>query len=147
MKKSLPFLALLAAFVFVSARPAEARGGIPIFWSSGSEKIVKAADFPDTGMFKSDDGELLDPGYKFKQVQLFWIPLWNYGGEWCLYVGKDDAYQEMSKPMLDSIAKSVNITLPESPSLGFWNAFGGKLLVGLLVVGGAGWFFLKSDDA
>ncbi|MBK8803925.1 MAG: hypothetical protein IPN71_18110 [Fibrobacteres bacterium] len=146
MKKSLPFLALIAAFVFASARPAEAKAGIPIFWSSGTEKIVKVADFPDTGDFKIDANENLDPGYKFKQVQLFWLPLWNYGGEWCGYVGKDDTYLEIPKATLDSLAKSVNVTLPDSPSLGLWNTIGGKLIVVLLLVGAIGVFFLKNSD-
>ncbi|HNY31898.1 MAG TPA: hypothetical protein PKO15_13510 [Fibrobacteria bacterium] len=138
-------LTALSAFLVLSARPAHAKAGIPIIWSSGSEKIVKVADFPDTGVFQGNGGELLDPGYKFKQVQLFFLPVWNYGGEWCAYVGKDDTYMEMSKATLDSIAKTVNVTLPESPSLGFWNSIGGKLVLGLALAAGAAWLFTKSD--
>lgn len=146
MKKSLPFLAFLAVFLFVSARPAHAKIGIPIFYSSGTEKIVKVADFPDTGMFKMDDGTLLDAGYKFKQVQLFWLPLWNYGGEWCGYEGKDDSYTILTKAQLDSFALAANVKLPESPSLGFWNAFGGKLIVIVLLIGALAIFLLPSND-
>lgn len=146
MKTSLRLLTVLAAFLFVSARSAHAKIGIPIFYSTGTEKIVKVADFPDTGAFKLADGSFLDAGYKFKQVQLFWLPLWNYGGEWCGYEGKDDSYIILTKAELDSFALSANVKLPESPSLGFWNAFGGKAIVILLLIGALAIFLLPSKD-
>ncbi len=129
-------LALVFLFLFAGARTAEAKG-IPIFYSFDSEKIVKVADFPDTEDYQLQSGEYVDAGYMFKQVQIFWIPLWNYGGNYCGYVGKDDTYMEIPKAELDSMAAAAKVTLPESPSLGLWNSMGGKLIVGVLVLAAA----------
>lgn len=146
MKKFLSLATVLVSFLLLSARPAEAKVGIPIIYSTGTLKVVKVADFPDSSDFRDRTGVYVDAGYRFEQVQLFWLPLWNYGGNWCGYMGKSDEYFELSKAELDSMAKSVNVTLPESPSLGFWNVFGGKLILGLLLVAGVAVFFMKSDD-
>jgi hypothetical protein len=137
MKSMKPaLLALVFLFLFAGARTAEAKG-IPIFYSFGSEKIVKVADFPDTEDYQLQSGEYVDAGYMFKQVQIFWIPLWNYGGNYCGYVGKDDTYMEIPKAELDSMAAAAKVTLPESPSLGLWNSMGGKLIVGVLALAAA----------
>lgn len=135
MRKPAHILIALA-FVFLSfgASSVQAKG-IPLFYSSGTEKIVKAAEFPDTDEFRTQSGEYIDAGYKFKQVQLFWIPMWNYGGQWCGYIGKDDAFMEIPKAELDSMASAAKVTLPKSPSLGFWNAYSGKAIVILLLLG------------
>lgn len=129
-------LALVFLFLFAGVRNAEA-GGIPIIYSSGTEKIVKVADFPDTEDYQLVSGEYVDAGYMFKQVQIFWIPLWNYGGTYCGWVGKDDTYMEIPKAELDSMAAAAKVTLPENPSLGLWNSLGGKVIVGVLALAAA----------
>jgi hypothetical protein len=126
--------ALVFLFLAFGASAVQAKG-MPVFYSSGTEKIVKAAEFPDTDDFRTQSGEYIDAGYKFKQVQLFWVPLWNYDGQWCGYVGKDDAFMEIPKPELDSLAAVAKVTLPANPSLGFWNVYSGKLIIGLLLLG------------
>ncbi|MEN9353166.1 MAG: hypothetical protein RL318_491 [Fibrobacterota bacterium] len=135
MRKPARFLiAFTFLFLLFGASSAQAKG-VPLFYSSGTEKIVKGAEFPDTDDFRTQSGEYIDAGYKFKQVQLFWIPLWNYGGEWCGYIGKDDAFIEIPKPALDSMATVAKVTLPAAPSLGIWNSYSGKAIIGLLLLG------------
>lgn len=135
MKHYSAFLTLLLVLLS-AARPVLARGfALPDFVTLDAESILKVADFPDTGDFKFEDGDLLDPGYKYKQVRLFWIPLWNYDGQWCVYLGNNHTYMEKSKAELDSLAASINVKLPQTANLGFWNVYGGKLIVLLLLLG------------
>ncbi len=142
--KNLTLLAFVA--LICASQPAHALDTwVPDFVTVDAETILKVADFPDTGDFKFEDGDLLDPGYKIKQVQLFWIPLWNYDGLWCVYLGNDHTYMEKSKAELDSLAATVNVELPHQPNLGFWNVYGGKLIVLLLVLGTLAIFLPKAS--
>lgn len=101
---------------------------LPVFFSWGGEQIIKVAEFPDTAQFKSGDGQHIDPGYKYKQITLFFTPIWNYDGEWCGYVGSSERYLKIDKSTLDAAANVAGITLPMTPSPSFWESYGGKLL-------------------
>ncbi len=106
---------------------------VPVFFSFGGEKIVKIQDFPDNDNFKSSEGYYIDAGYIFKQVTIFFIPIWNYKGRWTGYVGNDSKFLELTKEELDNIASIANLKLPDSPSLPFWDYMGGKILAIFLV--------------
>ena len=130
-------LAVLTLFAAVSsARAAK----IPVFFSWGGEQIIKVADFPDTDTFKLRDGKYLDPGYRYKCFSLFFVPVWNYDGQWCGYVGDSRHYLNLDKAKLDVFANVAGVKLPAAPSLPFWDAYGGKLLllavVAFFVIGG-----------
>jgi hypothetical protein len=120
---------------------------IPVIFSYKAEKIIKVADFPDTPALEVRGGAHLDAGYLFKQVKLFGIPLWNYEGIWCGYVGSDDNYLKIDKEKLFAMAKAVNVILPENPGLPFWDSIGGKLVViGLLLLGLAAKFLRSGKN-
>lgn len=104
----------------------------PIFFSFGGEEIIKISDFPDNENFKNIEGKYYDAGIKYKQVTIFFIPLWNYDEEWCLVLG-DGYYIESNKRELDALATLAEITLPEEIELPFWDKFGGKILLLSLV--------------
>jgi len=125
-------IATIASTIFLAG---EGRAdAIPIFFSWGGEKIIKVANFPDTEGFKTLEGKHLDAGYRYKQISLFFIPVWNYDGKWCGYIGESDHYLDISKTDLADLA---SINLPDSPSLPFWDSYGGKLLLlGILLVFG-----------
>ncbi|MCB9497228.1 MAG: hypothetical protein H6686_10135 [Fibrobacteria bacterium] len=130
--RNLSFAFVLFLALFAGARSAEA-ARIPVFYSTDYEKIVKVAEFPDDSNFQTTDGLYFDAGYLIKQVQLFWIPLWNYGGEWCGRTADGEGVIRMSREELVELGESANVKIPESASLGFWNAIGGKLLALVLL--------------
>jgi hypothetical protein len=123
-------LAAILASLLLS-RPAEAK---LIFVGWGGEKIIKMADFPDAPSFKNGDKHF-DLGYRFKQVTLFFIPVWNYAGTWCGSIPGDDShFYDFSREQLENFANAANITLPAEASLGTWDSYGGKLLIGALAL-------------
>lgn len=119
-------LCITIATLLTTARSAHA--GIPVFFSWGGEKVVKVGDFPDTEDFKTSDGKYLDPGYRYKQISIFFVPIWNYGRRWCGYVGDSRTYLDLSKDDLEVFANAAGLKLPATPSLPFWESYGGKLL-------------------
>lgn len=121
-------IGFLTAIGLLSAQPAYA-AKVPVFFSWGGEHIAKVADFPDTPQFQTKDGQYVDPGYRYKQFKLFFVPVWNYGGKWCGYVGNSERYLDLHKQQLDELAAAVGMTLPESPALPFWDSYGGKLVL------------------
>lgn len=142
-KWNLVFAATCAlALTLLSPTQAQAKG-IPIFYSTGSEKIAKVADFPQTELFTDATGAHFDAGIMYKQVSLMFVPLWNYDVQWCGMVD-EDTYVQITKEQLDEIAKTAGITLPESGKVPMWDAFGGKAIVAVLLAGLA--FFLLSGN-
>lgn len=122
-------LVLGIAMVFIA--PAQAK--IPIFYSFGGEKAAKVMDFPQTPDFQISGGKHFDGGVEFKQISLFFIPLWNYDEKWCGFI--DDTHViRASREELAEVAKSAGITLPENPTLPFWDRFGGKIIFGALAL-------------
>ena len=101
----------------------------PVFFSTGGEKLIKVRDFPDTPAFRTRSGKFVDAGYLYKQVTVFFVPVWNYEGRWVGYTGSDTRYLRISEKKLKAAAKKAGITLPDSPTLPFWDAVGGKLVI------------------
>ncbi len=125
--KSLP-LSLLILFL---AAPADAA---PVLFGWGGEKIIKVMDFPDDLPFKTPTGEFVDAGYRYQQVTIFFIPVWNYNGKWCGYVGSDNQYVDLDEETLSGVAMVAGLVLPEKPSLPLWDSVGGKVVVLLVVL-------------
>jgi hypothetical protein len=140
VNRRLSFVFFAIAASLLISEPAEAK---VVFFGWGGEKIVKVADFPDTPQFKNGDKHF-DLGYRFKQATLFFVPVWNYDGAWCGSIRGDDShFYDFSRERLESFARAAGITIPEEASLGAWDSYGGKLLVGALILA----FFLYSRRA
>ncbi len=127
-------VATIAAATLLAGASRVHAAKVPVLFSCGGEKIIKVAAFPDTEEFKTRTGKHLDVGYRYKHVRIFFIPVWNYGGTWCGYVGDSDHYLDLSKPQLDALARSVGVSLPANPSLPLWESLGGKLVLGVLAL-------------
>jgi len=127
-KKSIISLLVTLTILCVSGQAYAA----PVFFGYGDEKIVKVEEFPDTDDFRLPSGEYIDVGYRYKQVSILFLPLWNYDQAWAGYVN-DETYLDVSKEELVEIAQTVNVTIPASPSLPFWDVYGGKLALVLLL--------------
>jgi hypothetical protein len=142
--KLFSIILLVLAFSLLNSTSAEAR--MPVFFSFGGEAMSKVQDFPDTEMFQNEDGSYVDAGCIYKQVSIFFIPVWNYDIRWCGYTGEDDSYMILTKEQLDEMAKEANVTLDETPSLSFWNSIGGKLVFLALIGAFIAYSVLSSDD-
>jgi hypothetical protein len=142
--KLFSIILLVLSFSLLNIHSAEARA--PVFFSFGGEAISKVQDFPDTEAFQFEDGSYVDAGCIYKQVSIFFIPVWNYDVRWCGYTGEDDSYATMTKEELDELATEASITLPETPSLSFWDSIGGKLVFLGLVGAFIAYSVLTSDD-
>ncbi|HEX4494469.1 MAG TPA: hypothetical protein VIE43_02265 [Thermoanaerobaculia bacterium] len=125
-RKSTLIAAIVVAILMAGARRASA---IPIFFSWGDEKVIKVADFPNTEDFKTREGKHIDAGYRYKQFSLFFVPVWNYDGQWCGYVGDSGHYLELDKAKLDQLAAFGASKLPDAPRLPAWDSYGGKVLL------------------
>lgn len=127
--------AVLAGVAFgallLAAKPAQAA---PVFFGWGGDKIVKIADLPQTQDYLNTEGKHVDLGYRFKQVTVFFIPIYNYDEHWCGYLNEElDAYVPLSDEQARDIARSAGVTLPGQP-IPDWDLWQGKLLVGAGVV-------------
>ncbi len=141
-KKILTFLIICMAFVSqVHAKF--------IFFGWGDEKIIQAMDLPNTDdfyigkddlneMFKGhgitfDSSTFIDLGYRMQQITIFFIPIWNYNGKWCGYIGSDSYYMMLGAEDFDEILPAYGLSIPDKPKLPFWDEYGGKLLLGAIL--------------
>jgi hypothetical protein len=134
---------MLLAVILLTALSAQAEAAPVLF--GRSEKIIKVADFPDTDNFELSRGQYVDAGYVYKQVSVFFIPVWNYDGRWAGYVGKDDTYLQLTKSDLDEMAAAASVKLPDSPSLPIWQSVGGKLVFAFILLLYIGFRFLSGS--
>ena len=107
--------------------------GIPILYEYGGEKIVKIASFPDTESFQNTEGYYFDAGIIYKQVKVFFLPLWNYDVRWCGYID-ETTFIELDTVELSEYARVAGVQLPTAPPVPLWDQLGGKLiLIGVLI--------------
>jgi len=121
-------------FIFLIPNTANA-ARVPAIFSFGGEKIVKIQDLPDTEILLTNDGEYIDAGCVFKQVSIFFIPLLNYDLQWCGYIGSNSSYIDLSEEELREISKDGNFKMVKKIKLPFWHAYGGKILLFVLIGG------------
>jgi len=142
MSKNFLKLIFMTVFFVMLAAPIQAT---PVICGWGGEEIIKVADFPNTEEFENGRGEYFDAGYVYKQVTIFFIPVWNYDGKWVGYVGEKNSYLQLKKAELDRMAAKANVRLPDTPPLPFWDSIGGKLVFGLILLLYLGWKFLLAS--
>ncbi len=130
MKKVILVFALFGA-LFFTTNTASAKG---IIVYSNGEKIEVIQELPDSIII---DNNHVNLGVMYEQFSIFWIPMWNYGEtKFVLINDKEDTYYDLSAEDIEMLKTEFNIDVPESPSIGFWNKTGGKIIwiVLLLVV-------------
>jgi len=135
-------LFILTFILCVSSARSSAKGIIPIVYSAG-ETIAKVSDLPHRDEFtiQASDGRYYhaDLGIMHDQFSLFWIPIFNYGAEkYVLYtdskVGEYDyTYVELSRDDITYLQSQFG-GIPSVPELPLWDAWGGILLIILLLV-------------
>ena len=129
--KSAAFL-MLFSMLLLGAGPAQAQ------FSWGGEKIIRVSDLPDNASTLipegANAGRYLDIGVVYKRVEILFIPVWNYDIRYAGYVGNDTNYLNLPEYTLRAIARESGGTMPNEISLPFWDAVGGKLLFGGIVL-------------
>lgn len=129
MKKTQSSLVfLISAILLLFATSANA-----FFYTWDGEKTIKIMDLPDTPEFQDADGDYYDIGAVYKQLTVLLVPLWNYDIRWCGAVEGGSSYIDLDQQYLSELAKSANLTLPNNIQLPFWDSYGGKVVVGLLL--------------
>ena len=129
MKKTLLALALAAPFF---ATPAHAK---PVIYGT-AEKVIKVAELPNEEAFSVGSGQYVDVGYCYKQLQVFFVPLWNWNEKYCGYVS-DDTYTETSREEFLEIAKlaSLDTAWDDGKSkIPMWDRIGGKVAGGVALL-------------
>jgi len=114
---SLALPALALATVALSAEEAQAKG---IMIITHGESVLHYADL-DAALRETlheETGHNLQVGYLYSHFGLFWLDLWTWGGEYCLYEGDDvmrltpDQVAEILKTTPDKLGKPLLYTLP-----------------------------------
>ena len=75
----------------------------------------------------------VDVGYIWKQNKLLFLPIFNDNGRYVAYTGSETQYIEFKKGELDEWTAKADVTLPKEPSIPFWDAWGGKILLIVLI--------------
>lgn len=141
---------LLFAILFICSATNVNAKGIPIIYSNG-EEVEKIKELPNSEEFSVQAGNgrwyHADLGVLHEQFSLFWIPLINYGTpKYVLYTDEkigdyDFTYADLSFSEVQYL-KSLYSDISLTPELPFWDAWGGKLLIILIVIG---LFYIKSN--
>lgn len=139
MKKSLLALCLAAPFL---AAPAHAKPAV----IGSVEKVIKLAELPNVDELAVDTTpagyqaivaakSFLDVGYCYKQLQVVFLPVWNWDERYCGYVN-DNTYADVSLEELRTFAKALSADTAwddGKAKISLWERVGGKAaLVGII---------------
>jgi len=125
------FISLILLSLFFVSTPLYAKG-IPLTFSYGSEKMAKLHELP---------GSNYDFGVIYKQVTLFKIPIWNYDKKFCGYIDEKN-YAPLTEEEANAIISKANIKLPAFMGIPYWDLFGGKAII-LVILAIVGYYYLR----
>lgn len=121
-----------------------------IIYSNG-ETFIKVLDLPKE--YEMEYNERIyhaDLGIRFHQFSLFWIPLFNYGEKKYVYLNerKDDyVYIELTSDDVNELQDIYGSSIvPSSPELPFWDEWGGKIVLFLILLVWYGYARIVKDD-
>lgn len=132
---SIPALALTG----VALTATEAHAGKGIVLITHGESVLHYDELTgDAKTFAAETtGREVQVGYLYSHFGVFWIDLWTWGGEYCLYHG-DDVWQltpeeaagllgvqvdDLGKPLLYRVPLGILILLGLGVGLGLWRRF------------------------
>ncbi|MFK7796554.1 MAG: hypothetical protein AB8E82_03810 [Aureispira sp.] len=121
---------------------------LPAPFQIGTERVVKIQELPDSAYFLLEDSSYMDLGAFYKQVIVFFIPIWNYEIAWCGYVGNDQQLLTLDSASLEAVIAEAGISIAPAPSLPFWTVAEGKLLLLIIILGsfGSGYWWQKQRE-
>jgi hypothetical protein len=128
MKRIFGICLLVFAFTFVT-QTATARG--VIFYSNGLTYEINQELPEDIEI----DSSHVDFGISYEQFSIFWIPLWNYGTTTYAFIDKSNkTVYDITAEDAEFIKDEFDIDTNIAPKISFWNAIGGKLLAGAVII-------------
>lgn len=133
-------ITLLTLALFVICNFANAKARIPVCFPC--EYIETTIDLPEETEFYGEDEKPLNVGYRYKQINILWIPIWNYEGEYCFVNDTEDTYYDLTEEEKAYLIENHKASFNGSP-LSIWNKIGGKVILGgilLLIL----WGYLPS---
>ena len=107
----------------------------PVFFSWGGDSFYKVADLPDTYQYQFNS-DYVDIGVKYSEIQIFFLPIWQYDMKYVAIIpNNSDSYYDLSNDEVMDLAKSASISIPpiSQVKLDFWTAWGGKMVLALLI--------------
>lgn len=133
----MPLLAFLAVFSasFFSASEAHARRGIILITSGDTIAHVENIPEQNVELAMEATGHPVRVGYHYSSVGVFWLDVWTYDGEFCLYYGnsrwalEEETAQVLLGKSLSELDKPLLYRFPP-----FLVIVG--VLLGALVIGG-----------
>ena len=132
-------------FVFLISMSVGLTGKAHAFFSWGGDALEKIADFPDTEQFKLND-DFIDAGIRYKEFEILFLPIYQYDFGWIGYVADSDIYYDLGRADLLIFANAAQVQLPDEIKLGFWKAWGGKLILVLVLVVYVGYQIQRSKE-
>ena len=105
------------------------------FGVGGGEKFYKVADLPDTFQFKVNN-DFVDIGVIYKSVDIFFLPVWQSDMRYVAVIPNNtNTYYNFSEAEIMEMARSASISIPPVSmiQLDFWTAWGGKIVLLLLI--------------
>jgi hypothetical protein len=130
-----PGLATVFLAVLMNPTPAHAK----IVLITHGDTITKLGGIADNDIrmaFYENVQPIPSVGYHYSYAGVYWVDLWTWGGEYCLYTGdKQQTYEPISR---DQAARFLGVT-PDDLSKPFWYRFppGLCILAGLALLLGA----------
>lgn len=121
----------VAAFFFLSPGRASAKGIILITHGDTINRVAEVKD-PHLLQLLRKTGEWKNPavGYKYSYFGIFWLDLWTWGGEYCIY--EDKKYDPLT-PELAALAAGVSESELKKPFL-YRFPLGLTILVGIVAL-------------
>ncbi|WP_027418447.1 hypothetical protein [Crocinitomix catalasitica] len=127
MKLAITFLSLSLLFTI----QANAKAKIPVCFPC--EYIETTTVLPEDSEFIGEYDDQLNVGYKYDQINLLWIPIWNYEGQYCLVNAAEDTYYDITDEDKAILTETYGANLEGNP-LSIWSKIGGKLII-LIILG------------
>ncbi|MFK8044083.1 MAG: hypothetical protein AB8B72_01210 [Crocinitomicaceae bacterium] len=121
-------LSILTAVLVLTSFSSHARAKIPVCFPC--EYIETTMELPAEAA--EDLGEALNIGYKYNQINILWVPIWNKDGEYCLVNEAEDTYYELSEEQKTYLTETYDASFEGSP-LGLWDKLGGKVIIAIIL--------------
>ncbi|NHN25593.1 hypothetical protein FIA58_007880 [Flavobacterium jejuense] len=118
----------------------------------GKKEVINiVSELPDNEMYETSEGskEYLELATLHEEFNIAWIlPLWiTQDPKLVLYNEKLETYYEVPEEEIAAILKENNITKEDVLKVPFYNKYGGKIIV-LLLVAGIIWSYVgKKEDS
>ena len=144
MKKT----ALACALIATTFAPQAYAAGLPVVYGT-QEKVIKVHELPNEAPFLAENGKYaVDVGYCYKQIRVFFLPIWNTNERYCGYIN-DETYTDTSREEFLEISKALSLDTAwdnGQPKIPFWDRIGGKLTLGGMVLLAGLWSKFKKRN-